>query len=489
VAAKLAREALANSESDLNQAARLDASAAQWDEHSQKLAAYSAMYAADADTYNQKAAAASTDQFAAQWQQLAADAAQQSKDLSAQSAADAAQAAKIRQEATDLRAKVEAAKADEAAKKAAAAAAWADYQACLSLPVCPPEQNLLGVIGGGNPSGNPTGGPTVNGGSGQNIVGEGGSGGLGAILGLMGGLPGLNALNSALFGNSPGAPAVQNIVITVNVNATSESPAAAAAINSSLLHGVPRRISSRGSQTAPHARARFKLAAYHFGSPSRAPSLDRRTTDPSSSKFSSALPPAEGLAFSIVSTGTLGTNALEFRVHDPSGKLKGNIALPEGIVLEPLKPGTQNPVDTVGRNTLAQQLTAYCLDMAKLPPEPGQLYRLAPPAVQQKYLPIKAVLEAGSKLAAAGQFHPDSEPKAYADFVRQQALWAELEKWTEQKFTEVFLERTKKNAEHMNVKWTKEMEKTLLAAAPGRWRDIAMVLDEAYKLGASRRAP
>ena len=298
----------------------------------------------------------------------------------------------------------------------------------------------------------------------------------------------LEEFNNSFFGNAPAAPTVQNIVITINVNfgggATATTPGQGALQNGS------RQITARDRQQAGQAHARFQPAAYHLGSPSRAPSRELPTFQLSSPQFLASLPSARDLTFSIASNGNLGSKALEFRVHDPSGKLKGNVRLPEGMVLEPLKMGTPNPASTAaGGSNVSQQLTAYCLEMAKLPPQAGQLYRLAPPAVQQKYQPIKAVLQAGSKLAAAGKFHPDSDPAAYADFIRQHALWAQLENWSEQKFTEVFVERTKKNAEHLNVTWTNEMEGALRAAAPGRWRDIAMVLDEAHKQRGATGAP
>ena len=491
-AANRASQAVTSAQNDLNQAQALDAAAQAWTDYSEKLNAFSGYYASKGATYTSNAAAASSDQSAAQWQQLAADAAQQSKDFSDQAGAAATQAEKIKQQADGLRTKLDAAKADEAAKTAAAADSWKDYQNCLSLPVCPPEEKPLNVIGGGNPIGNKD--PTNNGSNGANVIGGGNDGGLGGLLGsLFGGLSGFNGLNNSLFGNASGAPTVQNIVVTLNININPGGAARSTvspADNSGSLQVSPQRIPTARNHLTAHGRARFKLVAYHSGSPSRAPSPDRSIADSGPSKFLPRLPSAEGLAFSIVSKGNLGNGALEFQVHDPSGKLKGNFSLPEGMVLEPLRPGTRNPVNAAGGGTtLTQQLTAYCLDMAKLPPEPGQLYRLASPAVQEKYKPIRAILQAGAKLAAVGQLHPDSDAAAYADFIRQHALWAELEHWNEEKFTEVFLERTKKNAEHLNVKWTKEMENTLLAAAPGRWRDIAMVLDAAHGKGGAPGAP
>jgi len=487
LAAKLAADALANSQSDLNQADRLDASALQWDAHSQKLSAYSAMYAADAQTYQEKAAAASTDQMAGQWQQMAADATNQSNDIAAQATAATAQANKIRQEAKALRDNVAAEKADLEAKNNAAAASRKAYNDCLALPACPPTENPVSVIGSGNPTDHPNGGPAGNGDNGQNLLNGGNPNSIGGLLGsLLGGSGGFDVLNSLLFGKAPAAPAVQNIVITININPGGAAPAT----TQGALQGGFQQNTARNQRPASQARGRLRLAAYRFGSPSRAPSYGVPAVPSLSPPFLASLPSAESPTFSIASNGNLGSNALEFRVHDPSGKLKGNISLPEGMVLEPLKPGTPNPVNNAaGGSNVSQQLTAYCLEMAKLPPEVGQLYRLAPPAVQQKYQPIRAVLQAGSKLAAAGKFHPDSDPAAYADFIRQHAVWAQLENWSEQKFAEVFLERTKKNAEHLNVKWTNEMTDALRAAAPGRWRDIAMVLEEAHKSSSTAGAP
>jgi hypothetical protein len=193
-------------------------------------------------------------------------------------------------------------------------------------------------------------------------------------------------------------------------------------------------------------------------------------------------PTAGEVSFSIVANGNSSGEAFELQVFDPTGKVK-RIAMPEGVVLQALGTGSAKPAEvrTVG-NKLTKQLTAYCLEFAKLPPEPGQLYRVAPQALQEKFKPLRDVLRAGRELAGAGQLHPDSDPKEYADAVRQYSLWAKLENWGEQKFTEMFVERTKKNAQAVKVKWTKQMENALLGMAPGRWRDISMVLAEAEKL-------
>src|SRR5262249_52275975 len=103
-------------------------------------------------------------------------------------------------------------------------------------------------------------------------------------------------------------------------------------------------------------------------------------------------------------------------------------------------------------------------------------------AAQKQFRPLRTILKAGHELEDQGKLHPDSEPKAYAIFIRQFALWTKLENWDERKFTEMFLQRSRENARTLHVKWTPEMEKTLSGAAPGRWRDVAAVLMEAENI-------
>jgi len=193
------------------------------------------------------------------------------------------------------------------------------------------------------------------------------------------------------------------------------------------------------------------------------------------------------ITYALVANGNSSGEALELQVLDPSGRIK-QVEVPEGLVLEPLKMGAAQPLSArapQGANLLTKQLTAYCVDYLKLPPQIGMLYRLAPQAVQDKFKPMASVLRAGRELAGKGQFHPDSDPKAYNDSIRQYSLWAKVENWGHEKFGEVFLEKTKQNAVSANVKWTKQMEQAVRGLVPGRWRDISMVLDEAAKLSST----
>ncbi len=191
---------------------------------------------------------------------------------------------------------------------------------------------------------------------------------------------------------------------------------------------------------------------------------------------------ARNLEISLVSNGNSSGEAFQLQVRDPSGRTR-RVALPEGIVLEPTKPGSAKPAAARGSSgVITQQLGAFCLQFLKLPPAAGMIYRVADQALQEKYKPLRAVLEAGRKLGASGRLHPDSNPKAYIDSIRQYALWAKQENWDMQKFGEMFVGRTKKNAQALKVKWTKEMENALWSAVPGRWRDITAVLAEAERM-------
>jgi len=183
--------------------------------------------------------------------------------------------------------------------------------------------------------------------------------------------------------------------------------------------------------------------------------------------------------YSLVANGASSGEALELQVFDPSGKVK-NVAMREGIALEPLEKTSARPVAEAapkGVKVVSKPITIYCAEYSKAPPEPGMQYRIAPRSIQQQYASARPVLLAGRKLAAAGMLHPDSNPKAYVDSVRQYALWTKLEGWNQQQFTDHFVERTRKNAEALHVQWTPQMENALRNAAPGRWKDISRVLE------------
>jgi len=199
----------------------------------------------------------------------------------------------------------------------------------------------------------------------------------------------------------------------------------------------------------------FVLAAYTV-------SRDSIMPPPMLADFSS------GTIYSIVSNGKSSGQALELQAYDPAARLKRVIVQP-GTVLEPVELNSAKPVaDPLPRNAalVKQQLTAYCLEFSKLPPEQGMFYRIAAQPVQEKFQSTRSVLRAAHKLGVD-------------DDTTQYAVWSAVGNWDEQQFAVRFVEHSKKNAEAMNVNWTPQFESAVRAIVPERWRAVSLVLQEA----------
>ena len=188
------------------------------------------------------------------------------------------------------------------------------------------------------------------------------------------------------------------------------------------------------------------------------------------------------VAYWLIANGNSSGKAFELQVQDPSGQFK-RVVLPDGVVLEPaaIKDPEAKAAGQAGK-LLTQEITAFCLEFAKLPPEAGMLYKIANPEKQRQYRAAHYALEAGYEMGANGEFNPDMDAKAYIDFTRQNAAWAIQGNWDEQQFTQHWIERTQKNAQAMHIAWSKQMEDALRAAAPNRWRDIDKVVKKARSM-------
>jgi len=200
----------------------------------------------------------------------------------------------------------------------------------------------------------------------------------------------------------------------------------------------------------------------------------------------SSLSANDSPSISLISNGNSTGQSFVMQMVDRSGEVK-DVALPEGTVLQPLKRDSKKEIaqkaSTAARHMLTQNVSAFCLEYAKLPPEAGMFYRVADKALQEQYKPLISYIKAGRKLFSDGKFQPDSKPDQYATSIMQFTIWALIGHWDEKSFAQMFLERTKKNAEANGVKWTKEMENAILAAAPGRWRDISQVVALGNEMG------
>jgi hypothetical protein len=185
-----------------------------------------------------------------------------------------------------------------------------------------------------------------------------------------------------------------------------------------------------------------------------------------------------GLSVSIIAGG--GSSGDVFRILgvDRLG-LPVSLSAPEGLVLQPLKRQIQAATAAVQNRLQGQPVTAYCLDFAKLPPSAGTLYRVADEKFQQQFAPMTRVLQSARRLADAGRLHPDSNPAAYADSIKQWSLWSRIEKWDSAGFERNFLDHMRKSVVGAKRQWTKDVEQQVRKLIPNRWRDITAVWTDA----------
>jgi hypothetical protein len=196
-----------------------------------------------------------------------------------------------------------------------------------------------------------------------------------------------------------------------------------------------------------------------------------------------------GVAVSLVATGASSGDVLQLQATNASGSAV-RIAVSPGLVMVPLRRGGGEALAAKAKGGVSTaSVRGFCLDFAKPPPAPGTLYRVADSGLAERFRALSRIPEAGTRLARTGGLHPDSEPGAYVDSIRQWALWTRLAGWGARDFTEAFVGRTRKNVEEMKRPWTPQMETAIRAAAPGRWRDIGQVLDAADARAGRRGGP
>jgi hypothetical protein len=184
---------------------------------------------------------------------------------------------------------------------------------------------------------------------------------------------------------------------------------------------------------------------------------------------------------SLVATGASSGDVLTLEMIDAGGA-PVQVVAPDGLVLQAVGPGAVSRGSSAGGSSMATPVTGFCLEYQKLPPPADTVYQVAPEAVQQRYRPMRSILEAGRLLVEAGLLNPDSDPASYATFVQQWALWTKLEDWNEGDFTREFINHTRRNVEDAGQEFTDPMRDALEGAAPNRFNDILTVLVEAEGL-------
>jgi hypothetical protein len=184
------------------------------------------------------------------------------------------------------------------------------------------------------------------------------------------------------------------------------------------------------------------------------------------------------LTVSIVATGgSTGDIFRVFAIDRQGGPVPLNA--PDGLVLQPLKEKLEAARARVLSQLPGQRLSAYCLDFSKLPPAGGMLYRIADDALQQQFAPMTRILQSARSLASGGLLHPDSDPAAYVNSIKQWSLWGRIEKFDASAFERQFIDHTRKAVEAAKGRWTKDVEQQVRSLVPNRWRDILAVWADA----------
>jgi len=192
-----------------------------------------------------------------------------------------------------------------------------------------------------------------------------------------------------------------------------------------------------------------------------------------------------GMSTLLTSLGTSTGEAFEIQVAN-DGKQPINLT-GNGVVVEPLKRAVaqqakQQISRLASRNPITQKLDAYCLEMLRQPPSLGTIFRVASPELQQKFAPMRRVLQAGQRLQQAGLLKPDSDPKGYFSAIKQWALWTRERSFDEKSYGDAFVEHTKKNAKEAGVQWTGQIEDGIRGLVPGRWKAITQILQAADQI-------
>jgi hypothetical protein len=125
------------------------------------------------------------------------------------------------------------------------------------------------------------------------------------------------------------------------------------------------------------------------------------------------------------------------------------------------------------------QANFYCLQFGAAAPPEGVVYRIAPPADQERFQPAARALAAARALYEEGSLSPDTSPESYFHSIRQWSVWTLEKAFDREGFIEAFSEHARKNVEDAGQQWSDEFAERVERSAEGRWQDIAMVLERA----------
>ena len=186
----------------------------------------------------------------------------------------------------------------------------------------------------------------------------------------------------------------------------------------------------------------------------------------------------------LTSLGQSTGQAFDLQVFNGTGRSFKLAA--QSLVVQPLKDevkkqvqgGMQQLIRSTS-NPIAAKINGYCLEFLKLPPTAGTIFKIAAPELQQRFAPMRKIMDASRQVQQLGQLRPDSNPEGYFHSIRQWAMWSVQEKLNANTFANAFVEHTKKAVTAQKQPWSKQTEDVVRQAAPNRWNDIQRILSAA----------
>ena len=197
----------------------------------------------------------------------------------------------------------------------------------------------------------------------------------------------------------------------------------------------------------------------------------------------SSVPQDRPVEVFLTSLGTSTGEAFEMRAFNSGGSPVQLRA--EGLVIQPLNADMTRRVQQQlqraarGGGGAPARLAGYCLEFLRQPPSAGMMFQVAGSGLQQKFAPVRRILEASRLVRSAGELVPDSAPEGYFHSIRQWAIWTREQGFTAQTFADAFVSHTRKNFEQAGNRWTGDVEAVVRKAAPNRWNDIQKILQRA----------
>ncbi|HRP07647.1 MAG TPA: hypothetical protein PLL69_04085 [Gemmatimonadales bacterium] len=188
-------------------------------------------------------------------------------------------------------------------------------------------------------------------------------------------------------------------------------------------------------------------------------------------------------SYILATGGSTGPVAMMFALNSSGRPLR---MLPATVVLEPvvMSPSIQARVTGLLQRYLAAGGTGtaidfYCLEFLRRPPPAGTLLRIAEGPVAAPFAGRGGILGAVSRLQQAGRLSSTLDPAEYLHGVRQWAIWTVEERFDLRRFTDAYLEISRRNLEETGAEWTSDAEREARGLVPGLWNHVRSALREA----------